>query len=622
MREIIGNTTSTPMRVPDWNQTDETKSDFIKNKPNIEVQVDEKVSERAVPRMFITDEEQGHNREYYIQSSELYETTETSVTVENGQSIMVCAVPSEESALYSSDFSYIDANGLPTAPPVAIAWEDALATPTVTINGTTASWEPIDGAVKYEYLVGKHCKYGSYGSFANSNNRLFAEMNRGRGVYARYVLSSSNIPVPDPDPADYARGYTLDTVVQRLGNKSGQNPEYNGHIKVPQDIIVPEGASETVINNLNSFATSKKYVDTAIAGIQGQIDKIPTDVTETLRRIDNADDYDKVYAAAGNDGGTTLYSLTEEILPPLVESVAVEFKAGKGLYSTRYPQHIHKYTADDNYLTTSNDYVSVSYAGEEIADGSIDYNGILIKSTGNNKAGSIRFPITNGKTFGNKMVFETDFCLVEAADSVPEDTSVGTGWFMRCNVEDTTGTNVWLTTTGKQCLGTYNTSKNTYGFALTSGANVNWNQGEWIHFRAEQIGTEVRIYINDALLFTMTANRAITTEALNFVFDLRGWTYSKILVDNTFFGMVDDDWFGRRGVAIPVKDMDGYIMVPTEPTKDNHAASKAYVDSKVGTGGAVDTGNLITRSEFDTAIGDIEIALDAIIAVQNQILGE
>lgn len=33
MREIIGNTTATPNPRPDWNQTDETKADYIKNKP-------------------------------------------------------------------------------------------------------------------------------------------------------------------------------------------------------------------------------------------------------------------------------------------------------------------------------------------------------------------------------------------------------------------------------------------------------------------------------------------------------------------------------------------------------------------------------------------------------------
>lgn len=33
MREIVGNTITTPVPRPDWNQTDETKADYIKNKP-------------------------------------------------------------------------------------------------------------------------------------------------------------------------------------------------------------------------------------------------------------------------------------------------------------------------------------------------------------------------------------------------------------------------------------------------------------------------------------------------------------------------------------------------------------------------------------------------------------
>jgi hypothetical protein len=35
MSKIIGNTTATPVPRSDWNQTDETKVDFIKNKPDI-----------------------------------------------------------------------------------------------------------------------------------------------------------------------------------------------------------------------------------------------------------------------------------------------------------------------------------------------------------------------------------------------------------------------------------------------------------------------------------------------------------------------------------------------------------------------------------------------------------
>ena len=36
MSKIIGNTTTTPMAVPDWEQTNPNKSDYIKNKPDID----------------------------------------------------------------------------------------------------------------------------------------------------------------------------------------------------------------------------------------------------------------------------------------------------------------------------------------------------------------------------------------------------------------------------------------------------------------------------------------------------------------------------------------------------------------------------------------------------------
>ena len=35
MAKIYGNTVTTPMAVPDWNQTDENRADYIKNKPTI-----------------------------------------------------------------------------------------------------------------------------------------------------------------------------------------------------------------------------------------------------------------------------------------------------------------------------------------------------------------------------------------------------------------------------------------------------------------------------------------------------------------------------------------------------------------------------------------------------------
>ena len=37
MNKIVGNPTITPYPRPDWNQTDETKADFIKNKPDLSI---------------------------------------------------------------------------------------------------------------------------------------------------------------------------------------------------------------------------------------------------------------------------------------------------------------------------------------------------------------------------------------------------------------------------------------------------------------------------------------------------------------------------------------------------------------------------------------------------------
>ena len=41
MSKIIGNTTATPNPRPDWNQTDESKADYIKNKPQVYTGVSE-----------------------------------------------------------------------------------------------------------------------------------------------------------------------------------------------------------------------------------------------------------------------------------------------------------------------------------------------------------------------------------------------------------------------------------------------------------------------------------------------------------------------------------------------------------------------------------------------------
>lgn len=41
--KIVGNPTVTPMAIPDWNQTDPLKADYIKNKPNYDEAIEKKV---------------------------------------------------------------------------------------------------------------------------------------------------------------------------------------------------------------------------------------------------------------------------------------------------------------------------------------------------------------------------------------------------------------------------------------------------------------------------------------------------------------------------------------------------------------------------------------------------
>lgn len=49
MSKIIGNTTATPMAIPDWNQTNPSKADYIKNKPDIQGLID-KVGDESVSK--------------------------------------------------------------------------------------------------------------------------------------------------------------------------------------------------------------------------------------------------------------------------------------------------------------------------------------------------------------------------------------------------------------------------------------------------------------------------------------------------------------------------------------------------------------------------------------------
>ena len=198
------------------------------------------------------DESWGHNRVFYLKNGEVLETTETSVTApEAGKSIMVCALNDE----VDGDYSYIDANGNPIAPPSQYGWEGALATPIVTINNGIASWEPIEGATKYSYIIGTPTAYNSTNnSFASTYNRVYVERTNGRGVYSRYVLTTVNAP-KDPDPADFAENTCLDSVPMRMNNGYIMAPIIKADDQKALDKIAERGYS------LDYYLMPKSYTD-------------------------------------------------------------------------------------------------------------------------------------------------------------------------------------------------------------------------------------------------------------------------------------------------------------------------------------------------------------------------
>lgn len=225
------------------------------------VEVDKKLTENYAPRMTKFDESWGHNRIYYIKNAQLTEegeiptTAELSVEVPAGKSIMVCALQDDNN---ESDYSYIDANGLPIEPPIEYGWEGALATPVVTINDNVASWSAVDGATHYSYLIGTPTAYNSTSnSFANTYNRVYVERTKNRGVYSRYALSSANAPV-DPDPADFARNICLDSIPMRMNN---------GYIMSPKILATDKEALEKITErgyDLGYYLMPKSYIDSLV----------------------------------------------------------------------------------------------------------------------------------------------------------------------------------------------------------------------------------------------------------------------------------------------------------------------------------------------------------------------
>lgn len=549
------------------------------------------------PRMHVIDEAFGLNRVWYLKNPQLNDdgafptTTDTRYIIPANKFAMVRAIiPAanpEDDYINFGDWSYI--NGYPenpndenskyiyeyVAPPIKCPWEGYLATPEVKIEsntetGTEISWDSIEEATKYEILIGDVTQYGVYGSFANTHNRVAVDMNRGRGPYAEYVLTKEETGVASSDPGSYALGHRLDTVVQRYGKQPGRIDEYFGHIRVPETITIPENATETVKNVMKCFATSKAYVDQAIKD-------------NAIAVQENKTTNDFVYATPSTNGPTLTYNLTKNAENP-ENNTEVKFQRGKGLYASKYPNYTYSEANDFDSIATSSAYVTIAPA--ENSDDQ-DVYGLIIKADGTNSGGNVMFDVTNNKYTGSKMVFEADFCLHTAKDAIPDDSKDGSGWFMRLNVSDTEG-NAWSTSYGSSCMGTYVTNtidslKNKYGFYSETRRNTQWAFGEWIHLRAEQIGTEVRIYINDAEQFKITATRSLTNPLNKFIFEMRGYTHSEVLVDNIFFGMTDETTFGKRPFSIPLREDGGQVNVPVEPISDTHAASKAYVDSKIST---------------------------------------
>lgn len=220
------------------------------------------VDSTTAPCMTKFDESWGHNRVYYIKNAQLTEdgeiptTTELSIEVPAGKSIMVCALQDDNN---ESDYSYIDANGLPIEPPIKYGREGALATPTVTINGSVASWAAVDGATHYSYLIGTPTAYNSTSNtFANTYNRVYVERTKNRGVYSRYALSSVNAPV-DPDPADFARDIRLDSVPMRMSNGYIMSPMIDASNQSALDEIAKRGY------NLGYYLMPKSYTDSYTA---------------------------------------------------------------------------------------------------------------------------------------------------------------------------------------------------------------------------------------------------------------------------------------------------------------------------------------------------------------------
>ena len=74
MARIIGNTTATPTPVSDWNQTDENKADYIKNKPSIPSNISDLTND--VGYISVVDVELSNSSVNPVQNKVVYDAIE------------------------------------------------------------------------------------------------------------------------------------------------------------------------------------------------------------------------------------------------------------------------------------------------------------------------------------------------------------------------------------------------------------------------------------------------------------------------------------------------------------------------------------------------------------------
>lgn len=158
-------------------------------------------------------------------------------------------------------------------------------------DGSVPRMSIIDDAdgnnVVEEYKDGK--------TFANSYNRVYVELSRGRGVSARYCLTAgTNVPL-DPDPEDYANGKKLDSIPLRMDD---------GFIRVPTSEY---GKTQPTIGDdnydENQRAMSKKYIDTGI-------EKCITDINGRVKKaVTTSATANQVYGELSGDRGSVMYPI-------------------------------------------------------------------------------------------------------------------------------------------------------------------------------------------------------------------------------------------------------------------------------------------------------------------------